>query len=1086
MSGSGCSGGIEYQARATAYVAVHILIQQKLGWIDAAEEIPVAISLETGGPGDDLAITLQNGIIIELQAKHGLQKNKLWEPIVKLAQGLQKDSSLYGVLLTDSTASGVIKEDLRIDLNRLGQGREDGLKEITQEFLRKLSDDNIPYDSDLFRRISIRVLDLDNGLQNSESATKMLSQVLANQNQASTAWKVFWGEGLTLISSRGRRDATAWARLLSNESIQLASDKPNPAVISEIYRTEVQKNTSHLIVTGIPEKFSMQSDWLPLRAKQQSEEQEPFKAKFIPELYRCSIVAGEPGSGKSTFTKYLAYHLASSGKTVLRVRLPSVCKLLGNDEFEKAILRDAVGNSSLSLEQSQFALSKPDYLLADGLDECGDKRAVITEKLRDWATGHSTTRIIITTRIDSETEHLPGWQLLKLLPLEDSDTIKFAKRLLGDLFDDNKFRNWLRTSEITSLAAKNPLLLGFLIQIFREHDEPIQNRAKLYEKIIDLAYKQPPQDKDPIISLDEPTAKRIIAIVGWRLINSPQCSESELWQYVGKELETELGIPSLQAENQAKQGIVFWEQRRILERIKIGCDDVIIFVHPTICEYNAGLYARKMKADNFSRWLTEVNQNHVWRESILFASELGAVESIVHHLLQLDDREVVNSNEVLLAAKVLRRSIDPPVRLIEQVVDRLKNGLESPTQSIVFKTAETLLSLSLNAPELISTVSQPYLQHFQSWTRLAAITLSLGSGNECVVDVNDIEEQIDEIILEAEQKKQCSSPSKNIFSLRPRIDNLKIQFLIKSFGFLLQEQPSLENCHRMKKSFDLVVAVKTSDDLREIVSKKLIESSRTLENKGTHSSKEVIQKELCKTSRRILSDLYGPMTFTHFERCISDAKVRLGKLKFERHNKSTDRLFLESILRVLEYSSISILPDNTPQHFVLLGILTKGMGYWDTGIQEWEAIGQYPIPEVVDAVIEGAIVAMDLDRQKLATEAKVLLDRLERHFHYEDLDEIESILADPDPIGTLDKFNKFKWACDRLPNTDLFLCRSIPQVPANPKWERVKSIDFSIPILIDALDHPSVIIKCNAYEILCQIIGEDRAIEIIREKGLIA
>ena len=363
MSGSVGGGGYEYQARATAYVAVHILTQQKLDWINTAEEIPVAVSLETDGPGDDLAITLQNGIIIELQAKHGLQKNKLWEPIVKLAQGLQKDSSLYGVLLTDSTASGVIKEDLRRDLNRLGQGRKDGLKEITQEFLRKLSDDNIPYDSDLFGRLSIRVLDLDDGLQNSESACKMLPQVLENQNQASTAWKIFWGEGLNLITNRGRRDATAWARLLSNESITLASDKQNPAVISEIYRTWLQETTSHLIVPGIREKFSMQSDWLSLQAKQHSDEQKPFKAKFIPELYRLSIVAGEPGSGKSTFTKYLAHHLASSGKTVLRVRLPSVCKLLGNNDFEDAILRDAIGNSSLSLEQSQFALNTPDYLL---------------------------------------------------------------------------------------------------------------------------------------------------------------------------------------------------------------------------------------------------------------------------------------------------------------------------------------------------------------------------------------------------------------------------------------------------------------------------------------------------------------------------------------------------------------------------------------------------------------------------------------------------------------------------------------------------------------------------------------------------
>jgi hypothetical protein len=1065
MSGSGGGGGYEYQARATAYVAVNILTQQKLDWIDEADDIPVSVAVETGGPGDDLAITLQNGIIIELQAKHGLQKNKLWEPIIKLAHGLQENPSLYGVLLTDSTASKVIREELAKDLHRLGQGRRDGLKTITQELQQKLSESNISSEPDLFRRLSIRVLDLDDGLPNSASACMMLSQVLENKNQASTVWKIFWGEGLNLITNRGRRDATAWARLLSNESIQLASDKQNPAVISEIYRTWLQETTSHLIVPGIGEKFSMQSDWLSLRAKQYNDEQKPFNAKFIPELYRWSIVAGEPGSGKSTFTKYLAYHLASSGKTVLRVRLSSICKLLGNDEFENAILRDAVGNSSLSLEQAQFALNTPDYLLADGLDECGDNLAVISEKLRNWSTGHSTTRIIVTTRIDSEPEYLPGWQLLKLLPLEDSDIIKFAKRLLGELFDETKFQSWLQTSEITSLAAKNPLLLGFLIQIFREYNQPIQNRAELYEKIINLAYKQPLQDKEPI-SLEEPTAKRILEIVGWELLNSPQCSESHLWNIVDEKLEVELDIQSLKAQNQAKQGVLFWEQRSILERIKIGCDDVMIFVHSTICEYNAGRYAYRMKSDDFCQWLTEVNQNYLWRESIFFfVAELGAVESIIHHLLQLDNREVVNSNEILLAAQILQKSTDPPIQLVKQVVERLKNGLESPTQSIVFKTAETLFSLSLNAPELIGTVSQPYLLHSQSWTRLAAITLSLGSGNKCAVDLNEIEEQIDKIILEIEQQKQCSLPIKNIFLFGHRIDNLKIKFLIKSFRFLLQEQPSLENCYRMKTIIESdEFGFNTTHELRIIA----MENFFNMKDKGL----------LWTSSKQLLIELcdFG-FTVRNLEEGILRWRKKLRKLK-SQGQKGTDRSFLESIIRTLELecSSISGLSENIPQkHFILLGILVSGMGCWDIGIREWDDIGEYPNSEIIDTVIKGAIIAMDLDHQKILIEAKTLLYRMGNNNKI--LDKIEILLADP-----ISNYEQIISAWDNY----ISLFWSIPQVPADPQWERTKNIEFSIQILIDALDHPSKIIKYNAANILAQKIGEDRVMGIFREKGLIS
>jgi HEAT repeat protein len=225
MSGSGGGGGYEYQARAAGYVAAHILAQEHLGWIEhESRDLPVAVAEETGGAGDDLCITLHDGVKIELQAKHGLQKNKLWEPLIKLGQGLQENPKLYGVLLTDTTASKIIREDLRNDFKRLGQGRTDGLKTITQEAQQRFVEANLPEsDAYFFRRLRIIVLDLDDGLQDGKHAQLLLSKVLHDPKQSANVWKILWGEGLKLIRNRGRRDSKSWARFLSNESIQLAS-----------------------------------------------------------------------------------------------------------------------------------------------------------------------------------------------------------------------------------------------------------------------------------------------------------------------------------------------------------------------------------------------------------------------------------------------------------------------------------------------------------------------------------------------------------------------------------------------------------------------------------------------------------------------------------------------------------------------------------------------------------------------------------------------------------------------------------------------------------------------------------------------
>jgi hypothetical protein len=135
MSGSGGSGGYEYQHNAIGYVAAHILATEPLGWLETgAPDIPLAVAAETDGPGDDLCITLQNNVLVELQAKHGLKKDKLFKPLLKLVKGLRENPNLYGVLLTDSTASQTIRGYLRNDLIKLGQGRFDSLKPITQEF----------------------------------------------------------------------------------------------------------------------------------------------------------------------------------------------------------------------------------------------------------------------------------------------------------------------------------------------------------------------------------------------------------------------------------------------------------------------------------------------------------------------------------------------------------------------------------------------------------------------------------------------------------------------------------------------------------------------------------------------------------------------------------------------------------------------------------------------------------------------------------------------------------------------------------------------------------------------------------------
>ena len=81
-----------------------------------------------GGAGDDIALQLANGSILEIQAKRKLQANsELWDALVALCRRAYEDMTFYGVLAVGPTTSTAIRDQLARDIIRIGQGREDDL-----------------------------------------------------------------------------------------------------------------------------------------------------------------------------------------------------------------------------------------------------------------------------------------------------------------------------------------------------------------------------------------------------------------------------------------------------------------------------------------------------------------------------------------------------------------------------------------------------------------------------------------------------------------------------------------------------------------------------------------------------------------------------------------------------------------------------------------------------------------------------------------------------------------------------------------------------------------------------------------------
>jgi tetratricopeptide (TPR) repeat protein len=218
--GSAGSGGYDFQARAIAYIAVRVLTSRRLDWFELRDDIPTAVSAETGGPGDDIRIEFAEGPI-EAQVKRGLDRSSLRDVLRRFAGVLAADVTAEVLLIVDETTSRTIRSDLRLDLRRIAQGRSDGLKPITIEVLKIITEGGAANPNGVAARIHIVELGLESeGAAHEQVAYGLLRELFKDEDHRK-AWGLLLREGHRLQKQRGRRDRPGLLALLGAEGVHL-------------------------------------------------------------------------------------------------------------------------------------------------------------------------------------------------------------------------------------------------------------------------------------------------------------------------------------------------------------------------------------------------------------------------------------------------------------------------------------------------------------------------------------------------------------------------------------------------------------------------------------------------------------------------------------------------------------------------------------------------------------------------------------------------------------------------------------------------------------------------------------------------
>ncbi|RED17490.1 NACHT domain-containing protein [Parasphingopyxis lamellibrachiae] len=740
IGGSAAGGGFSFQAAVCAIAAIHLLRETRLGWLhDLVDDTPIAISVETGGPGDDLQFTLRNHEIVEVQVKRGLRRGRhLWEPLISLATGIRDGTISYGILAISPDSSRTIKHNLARDLRRLGDGREDGLSEIAKDLVTRLRSSGLPTENTCakLRIVTVSAIPEDN--QSIAAATGSLGELLSRPYEAANAWNALASDSMSLIEHRGRRTIETAVRCIERAGINVKKNvrTDSLAALVSALRDWTYETSANFGVIGLENQLPIDTAWLEQSA---SVLEHPFSSApslsdalasyhDVHSLMReassraihagtvgwffkqCVVVAG-PGMGKSILLQRLARNFSRNGFPVLQVRLRSLVERMHNTGcgFSEGLFDLALDKSGIPASESRSASIGEWVILCDGLDECGKYRSAVQKDLADFAIAHPEYRVIVTSRpIGYVPGPLESWRHYALNPLSEDDCRKHVSAIISSVLPHDPALNdkiesissALKASAAWKTIAPSPLLLGLAIASANKRGSVKNSIPEIYREMF-LLIQEAASAKAKAEGLSSAILDRTINLLGFRITTRLTDSADAVQSSVSRSLENAIGCAPLDAKDRCERAVEYWRDVGLVERIHHDDVAYFTFVHKTFAEFAA---ARQIADHSDRNTVAEDMREAAQCEADLvlqFAASLGMAEDALDAVLkQTPSQESVESIERVLA---IAGQSNPPLgdRYLEPTITRAFQLLGSLDRETLESLGESLSELCEMYPSLL-------------------------------------------------------------------------------------------------------------------------------------------------------------------------------------------------------------------------------------------------------------------------------------------------------------------------------------------------------------------------------------------------
>lgn len=770
-------GGYNFQAAATAIAMAHAANAKPLGWLTGlAHDVPLHVSVETGGGGDDLRIRLAEDRVVEGQVKRGLTAGKPFETAMdRLAAAVQRKEITYGLLIVDHAASRTISRDFARDVEAIGEGRFDDLRVHAKAFVSRLRAAEIEPVAICAR---LRVITL-HALREDEAdvrvATSELSHVCDTPSAGAAAWRVLYADAHIMVERRGARSRADIARTLRAGGIALGGTGSAPAIVADRICRWVAKVNATFSIVGVREPLPIETAWISLPlvvsagepddldsrdletaiaryhtagASRPAARQDGCEATTLGRFRRLAVVVAGPGMGKTLLLRRLAMAYAADGHPVLRVRALDVARRMvkSGDAFEEAVFAHGLAESGVSPAEARAAGLGNWVILVDGLDECGAHQAKVTEAMARFASGWPGCRIVATTRpVGYRRLHTSAWRHYKIAGLPNGDASSYLADLLGHILPPSDARRpvlrsyveeLLEASHARSTAERSPLLLALCAALIARGDTLGSTRLDFYRAIFRMI-----EETGALRGVPPPLAPtvltRVLDTMAWTLLREPTLMRDAALRHSAVALAPDLGVPALRAQEIVETSLEYWEQLGVVERLSHRGDEALTFVHLTFAEFAAGRFLAGASLEDQRAVLRD--QSHLARfsEAIAFAAALGAGHVFLGDIVAQGFVGVAGQARLERALEVLAESEPfPDPALATAVFDAAFDYVIGSHATWAIEAGAGLARCAPRAATSLAERAGNLLNHPQRWSRLAGWAIWLAARPE--PDVADL------------------------------------------------------------------------------------------------------------------------------------------------------------------------------------------------------------------------------------------------------------------------------------------------------------------------------------------------------------